>query len=337
MKTQVCISIDLEFSIAGAFTEPQRYSPIGSPSIEGLVKTDHGQQSQGIGFLERCFKDTGIKASFFVEAMQATYFGNDEMAQHCQRLADQGHDLQLHIHPCWLRFNDPEWRSHNGGAPSDTLTDRSIEEIRNIIETGKQTFSEWQLPAPIALRTGGLSISRDVYKAMRGSGIDMASNIGTAINPPIDQDLQIRSGRKIIEGITEIPVTSYQDIRLAGREHIKGLTITGSSWGEMHSLLRQAQQKGTETLMVLTHAHEFFKYTAPQFTNIRPNRTNQQRLTKLCEFLAKHDDEFESVTFASAKKNWKNKPEAASDLSVTPLQMLTRLAENTLNDRISSW
>src|SRR3989344_4745975 len=181
MKTQVCITIDTEFNIAGAFSDPARFQPVGAQN----VTCDINGRSQGLGFLLETFREHGLAATFFVETLNSIYFGDAPMRAITQRITQAGHDIQLHLHPCWTYFRDPDWRhrllSH---PPDDSMAGRSLEEVVGLIELGLQTFERWGLARPTALRTGGLSVDHTVYAAMAKTGLPIASNIGLAIYRP---------------------------------------------------------------------------------------------------------------------------------------------------------
>ena len=103
MKTrkpiQVCITVDTEFSIGGNFDNPQ-LTPVSDPIVLGAV----GGKEHGLGFLLDSLAQFALPATFFVEALQTAYFGDEPMGSIARRIADAGHDVQLHLHPCWLHY-----------------------------------------------------------------------------------------------------------------------------------------------------------------------------------------------------------------------------------------
>src|ERR1700730_15771144 len=107
MKTDVCITIDTEFSIAGAFARPERFSPIG----EEIVNCNADGRDEGLGFILETLARFGATATFFIETLQIFYFGDAPMGSIAERIAAAGHDLQLHLHPCWLQFRRADWRN----------------------------------------------------------------------------------------------------------------------------------------------------------------------------------------------------------------------------------
>jgi hypothetical protein len=63
MRTQIAITIDTEFSIGGAFADPERRRPIGEANVTCPV----GGREQGLGFMLDTFARHGTRATFFTK------------------------------------------------------------------------------------------------------------------------------------------------------------------------------------------------------------------------------------------------------------------------------
>jgi hypothetical protein len=107
--TEICITIDTEFSIGGNFDNP-RLSPIAEPIVLGTIDG----KEHGLGFLLDSFAEFGARATFFVEALQTAYFGDEPMGTIAKRIAQAGHDVQLHLHPCWVHYEAAAESSPSG-------------------------------------------------------------------------------------------------------------------------------------------------------------------------------------------------------------------------------
>ena len=334
MKTQVCLTVDIEFSIGGAFADPARFRPVAEPSVLCNV----GKDSHGLGFMLDVLARHGFAATFFVEALNVNYFGDAPMQRIAQRLREAGHDLQLHLHPCWTAFRDSDWSEKLGdNPPDDSMAGRRVEEVEAWLAQGIEIFARWNVPRPLALRCGGLHVDNTVYAAMARRGLRLASNVGLAIFRPQDPRLHIHAGRRWVDGVLEVPILSYRRFRVGRRAELKTLTITGSSAAETQNLLWAAHRAGVSPVVVLTHSHEFVKHAADdrQFLHLRPNRVNQQRLERLCAFLRRHDDVFDVTTFAQAADRWADRGETDDTVLSVPLAAaVTGLVENKLNDFI---
>src|SRR4051812_44146134 len=103
--TEVCITVDAEFSIGGAFADPVHRRPVGS---EHVLCVANGEEN-GLGFLLDTFRRYGTEATFFVEALNTAYSGDAPMGRIVERILEAGQDAQLHLHPCWLAFRDADW------------------------------------------------------------------------------------------------------------------------------------------------------------------------------------------------------------------------------------
>ena len=328
MSTRVHITVDTEFSIAGAFQDPHRHQPVGPPAVYCPLEGKSG----GLGYLLETLARFRLPATFFVEALNTCYFGDEPMGGIAREIAAAGHSVQLHLHPCWTYFERPSWAdSLQTDPPNDDITRRSVDEIERLIQLGQATFKRWGLDTPAVLRTGGLRVNTKVYEAMGRCGMTTASNIGLAVYRPAEPALQRLSGCHQIQGIRELPVTTFADLHLPRKPHLKTLTITGTSWPEMCTLLKQARARGLSDVVVLTHAFEYIKHRDITYQTLYPDRINRGRLEKLCAFLAEEPG-FEAATLSGTS----DCVTAQQDLllGVQPWQAAGRMLVNRLNHAI---
>ncbi len=294
MKTRVHITADIEFNVAGAFRDPTHCRPVGPQSVYCRI----GERSQGLGYLVDTLNQFGHKGTFFVEALNTAYFGDEPMGDIARSLHEAGHDVQLHLHPCWFYFRDDDWMSRlRHERPNDNMCRRTEDEMVELIQTGIEVFSRWGLPPPTVLRTGGLKVNKAIYRAMRRCGLTRGSNVGVGVFHPAEPDLQLYAGSHEVEHICEIPVTTYSDYAVGRRRHLKCLTITGSSWWETKAVLQKARRIGVSDIVVLTHAFEYVKHRDRTYEKLYVDRINRKRLMRLCEFLA-GNAEFEAATMS---------------------------------------
>ncbi|WP_019623905.1 polysaccharide deacetylase family protein [Thioalkalivibrio thiocyanoxidans] len=328
MTTRVHLTVDTEFSIAGAFREPQTHQPVGPPS----VYCHRNGRSEGLGYLLDTLDRYAIRATFFVETLNTIYFGDEPMGEIAHEIAGRAHDIQLHLHPCWTYFGHPDWVQRlQSDPPNDNVTRRSVEELADLIDQGRATFRRWGLDAPSVLRTGGLKVDLKVYAAMRQAGLPRASNIGLAIYPPAEPELQLRGGCHVIDGVLEFPVTTYTDFRWGPRAHLKSLTITGTSWPEMRRLLFQARRQGLSDVVVLTHPFEFVRYRdEQQAPSINP--LTRRRLERLCRFL-RSEPGFTPACMADVLATPAPR-EVTPTLTVPAAQAALRALENWTSQRV---
>jgi peptidoglycan/xylan/chitin deacetylase (PgdA/CDA1 family) len=296
MHTQVCITIDTEFSIAGAFGDPHL-----NPVAEPFVWCEVDGRSEGLGFLLACFRKYRIAATFFVEAMHRHYFVHDPMRPVVHRIQDDGHEIQLHIHPCWSVFQHPDWRERVRRNPrQDDFFGRDEEDSLSLLRQGAAYFHDWGLPMPQVFRSGSLQHDDALYRALARSGIPYSSNIGVAVFDGGDPQYKLYAGRHRRHGVVECPILTYSDWNLLGKRHLKSLTISGTSFAETRALLEKARLAGIPLVVILTHPFEYIQSRDVGLRHSRRHGINQARLTRLCEFLDNNRDKYSPVGLAEA-------------------------------------
>jgi peptidoglycan/xylan/chitin deacetylase (PgdA/CDA1 family) len=326
--TQICISIDTEFSIAGHFEHPEIYRPVAGPAVYGEVDG----REESLGFLLETFDRHDIKATFFVECANYFYFGDEPMLGVVNRLKTAGQDIQLHVHPVWLSFNTD---TNIGIFPrQDDCAGQDFDALKKTFSACIEVFERWVGHAPLALRTGSLRADETVYRVMRELGIPLSSNVAMGIFPPPEPLLRHYSGRHLIHGVMEIPVFSYHYSNIAGRSHKKSLQITSCSWPEMKYLLWKARNSGIENIVILTHPFEYIKKSDFQYRKLIRNRVNQERLEKLCHFIRQHPADFEAADFTSNHRAWLEAELQQTTISVPSIYAVGRKLHNRINDLV---
>jgi len=287
---RVCITIDTEFSIAGAFADASRL-PVGAPMVNGTV---HGQ-SHGLGFLLDCFQRHGVQATFFVETAQRCYFQDDPMRGLARQAATAGHEVQLHVHPCWTVFQHADWFERVQRQPrQDDFAGRPMASTLALLRHGQAAFADWGLPAPQVFRAGNLQYDDALYRALAAAGIAYSSNIGLGVYDGGLPDYRLYAGRHMRHGVVECPVLTYRD----RGAHLKSLTIRGASFTEMRMALEQAHAAGLELVVILTHPFEYVHLGAAG--GMRRHALNQARMERLCCWLAAHPERFQTCGLAAA-------------------------------------
>ncbi|QOL50937.1 polysaccharide deacetylase family protein [Massilia litorea] len=333
-RTRVCITIDTEFSIAGAFSDKTK-----QPVAEPLVWCNVDGRSEGLGFMLDTFRRYDIQATFFVDTQHRHYFKHDPMRPIAQQLHAAGHEVQLHAHPCWTNFQNSDWRNTpRAERISDDISQHSIEATVKLIDQGIDTFKEWGIPRPRAFRSGNLHHGDGLYQALAQTGITYSSNIGVAIHDSGNPDYRLFSGQHQRHGVKEYPVLSFSDWRIGPKQNIKSLTIAGSSFAETRRLLEKARSEGIPLVVVLTHPFEFVQKRDLAFTQTRPDRLTQGRLRKLCEFLQENSDRFDACGLASAADAIPAAQASENKLLKGRLwHTVPRMVAQVANDRIGKW
>lgn len=334
MTTQVCITIDTEFSIGGSFSDAN-----SSPVAEPAVWCEVDGRSEGLGFLLSCFRRYRVPATFFVEALQRHYFKHDPMRPIVSCILDDGHEVQLHAHPCWSVFKNTDWAERvKAMPPSDNFHGRSVEDSTMLLQECIEVFQEWGVPRPRVFRSGNLHHDDALYVALAGLGIPYSSNVGFAIFDSGDPRYQLYSGTHMRHGVLEMPILTFTDWSVVGRRHLKSLTICGTSFRETQTLLEKAYEAAIPLVVILTHPFEYVQSKDPGFREVRRHTINQQRLTKLCEYLDQHRDRFPPAGMAQAAEVVARRASPTNILLEGVVwQSLCRMATQVCYDSYGSW
>ena len=289
-------------------------------------------RSRGLGFILGTLSQHGLSATFFVEVLNSFYFGPERMGRWARQIHEEGQDVQMHLHPCWEYFRQPDWAERLAtDPPNDRMDTRDEAHLVELIGHGQEVFRSWGIPQPVVLRAGNLFAERHLYRAMARAGLPLASNVGLGLHRPSDPVLHLKGGVSKIEGVWELPVLTYGDV--LGRSKI--LTVTGTSISEFRFLLERLHQRQAGPVVILTHADEYVVNHDPQFGNLRDNCLNQRRLQTLCRWLHDNDDRFDVTTFGRLARQLDGITERDSpEIRVPPLSTARRLTENWVNGRM---
>lgn len=326
---KVVISFDAEFSINGAFSDPR----VNKPSAEEIFSPNSGG-SEGLLDVITILERHNVAATFFVEALNIHYFGMEKMGEYVRQLSKCKQDIQLHTHPCWLTFKDPNWQKDiQNKSIVDNFINMSLDEIVTILEQASKTLTEWTSVEPIAYRAGNLQACLPLYQALAKTKFKMSSNIGLPIFKPEESELQIENVPGSYFGVTELPVTTFKSM---GKRH-KALTITGNSFIETKEVLNQCKRLGIQHVVILTHVHEFVKYNKDK-NLAKKNRVNLRRLEKLCNFVNETAG-FSFSTFgqlASERCQYltNSQQKTTFDVRTSLLSGVWSILQNQLNDRL---
>ncbi|MFC7050751.1 polysaccharide deacetylase family protein [Emcibacter nanhaiensis] len=326
MKTKVVLTVDTEPSIAGAFDDPDKYSPL----IHEPVWGEADGKSQATGFMIETLKEHGQIATFFVETAHTAYFSDAPMGRYVERLTAAGQDIQLHLHPCWASYENGSLNS--GSRVSDNCSELAEDQLVELLRQGMDTIERWTGNRPTSMRTGNFATSLCVFRAMEKAGLKYASNICTAVAPPPEPALQVASGKHVFAGVEELPVTCFADPGPIGRGRLKPMQVTALSAAEQIALLNQAHNKRLEAVIIVTHPFEYIKINNFRYDGLRANKLVQSRLQKLCGFLADNPDRFDMTSLEGAAQSITGNG-GATDLTGSTVKSVLRTVENFTNDR----
>ncbi len=150
VKTKVVLTVDTEPSIAGAFRADEAHWPLIDEPVAGMVDG----KSEGLGFLVETLSGHGLVATFFVETLHTRYFPDTVMGGYVDRLLRAGQDVQLHLHPCWLSFEDGKFDRSN--PASDHCHELETGRLAALIGEGADRISSLDRGAPERYANGQL-------------------------------------------------------------------------------------------------------------------------------------------------------------------------------------
>lgn len=144
----------------------------------------------------------GAKLTFFVDVcmlwafqeaktqgiLEESYEPGAELEDHLLELVKRGHDIQLHLHPQWLR-----WRYYGAGKWEldldlwrlpQAISSGVVKDAEELFSRGKQTLEKLIRPlrpdyACVAFRAGAWSIQpeAEILRAMAGAGLKIDSTV----------------------------------------------------------------------------------------------------------------------------------------------------------------
>lgn len=318
----IILSFDIEFSIGGAFSEPNKYKPLGND----YVWLNNDGESLGLGYILEKLSYYKIKGVFFIEACNTAYHGLNEMGDISKKIVEEGHDVQLHIHPGWLHYSNL-----NSWPKNDSCAGRTLNELDQIFNHGIEVFKEWGNKHPVAVRTGSLRVDDNYYRALSSSSIECSSSIGMSIYKPASPDFQIYAGVKYIYEKPELPITTTMS-NIGNKKITKSLQILSCSLSEIIETIEQAEKNNISPVIILSHPFEFVRARNFRYEKYIKNNLIRRRLEGLCEYLSKNNNRYRVTTFSDLIDNNRPISPEQSAPSIKPMTAIKRMIENKLTD-----
>ncbi len=293
----VFLTVDTEASVGGAFAD-RSLKPVGNERrIFGRVSGGEW----GIGPMMAIADSHGLKLTFFVEALASLHFGAAELEEVCGAILSRGHDVQLHLHPCFLNFglDDPARRLF-----SDNIGTYPQARQAELLTQGLELLVKAGTPRPVAFRAGNHGIGSASLAALAQAGILLDSSYNAAVSPRlrIMPDLRVNDAARMPEGVVELPVTCFREATGLRPPKLKPLDINGVTFGEMACALERGRDMGLRNAVILMHSFSFIRTYDPQYGKVRIRHDVIARFEKLCRFLAGNAADFRTLTFGDLGK-----------------------------------
>ena len=260
----------------------------------------------------------GLHGVFFVEPLFSARFGSHFLDTMVSLIRDAGQDVQLHLHPEWTDEIRPALIA-DISRKRQHLTYYSEDEQTALIAAGRRLLEASKGGPVTAFRAGSFAANRDTYRALRRNGLQLDSSLNRVYDHSAGtlSDSHPYSSHRVIEGVGCFPVTVFSD----GFGRPRAAQLNGCTFGELRSVLLQAQRQGMRHFVLVSHNFEML-----QPGSARPDRWVVRRFELLCAFLARHPDLFEVGVFAAEALD--PAPVVADGLlRAGPLQSARRLVE----------
>jgi hypothetical protein len=314
--TAVLVTIDTELSPAahrrGASAEENYGCAI-------LGRVSDGEW--GIEFQLRRFKEHGLKAVFFVEALSANVVGLDILKRTIDQILTAGQDVQLHIHTEWLEWFSSDPVSERRGQ---NMCDFSLDDQRRLIALGVENLIRAGAPRPVAFRAGNYGANNDTLRALASEGImyDTSYNVAYLGSPcGIICDRQLQRPTQI-DGVVELPIAAFIDYP----KHFRPAQLCAISAAEMRAVFEQSVAQQSQATVVVSHSFELLNQA-----RTRANRIVVRRFELLCEILNSKRDMFPTSGFAELANNALTlKSEAMTPLRSGPWRTTSRMLEQMI-------
>lgn len=237
----------------------------GEPDLDIWGRVSSGTEMFGIEKIMSIFESYDVRATFFVNPYEVAINGRDGIAKAAKVIHSRGHDVELHTHPL------PMYGYYGmSGAPLDVQ--------RKILSKGISLIEGWTRRRPNAHRAGAFAANADTLKACSQLGLlaDCSLSPGSKVPVPLLEQLGYSNVVMRIEGLVEIPVTYYLQMRWGLWRPRRILDIEGSSLPELKKVTQWGVANEIPTVTVLMHS----------FSLCRGGRPNQKVIGRLEAFLS---------------------------------------------------
>jgi len=235
----------------------------------------------------------GLQGVFFVEPLFAARFGQQHLDTIVGLIRNAGHDVQLHLHPEWtdeaLKPLIPD-----GTSKRQHLSYYTLEEQTALIACGKKMLEAAGTGPISAFRSGSFAANLHTFEALRRNHILLDSSLNRCHDVSAPELLRGHHLDTVfnVAGVMTYPVTVFRD----GFGKDRPTQVGACSFAEMRGALLDAQQKGAQHFVVVSHNFEMLKPGS-----VQPDWVVVRRFTQLCAFLGQHRDRFTVGSLTSAQ------------------------------------
>jgi len=261
--------------------ETQRY-------IEGLTRGG----SYGLPYQMDLMGRHGLKGIFFTEALFACEMGIEPLRRIVDMVQMARHDVELHLHTEWLAKMT---QNILPGRTGTNIKDFSEEEQTILLARGLRNLRDAGAERVSAFRAGNFGASLDTLRALARNGIVYDTSYNVCY---LGHSCEIRTPEPLLQpsrigGVYEFPVTHFRDYP----GHFRPVQLCACSFAETEHALNQAWARGWHSLVIVSHSFELLKRRIRPGHPSLPDRIVINRFERLCEFLGRNRDRFQTSSF----------------------------------------
>jgi hypothetical protein len=310
---QVFLTVDSEVwpATPAAFASPG--APLDlEPAISAYFEGHTRWGDYGVPFQLERLREHGLRATFFVEPLFSLLAGRPTLARMVGLIQAAGQDVQVHAHTEWLSLVEEPGLPRTGHS----LVRRYAEvEQAAIIGRAASLLREAGATRLRAFRAGSYGADLATLRALGACGIRMDSSLNV---PYLGGACDLRTAEAALQpfdvgAVLEVPITYFQD----WPGHHRPLQLGACSSSEIEATLWGAARAGWRTAVLVFHSVELLQRVPDMAeTGItRPARIVVRRFERLCRFLARHRDVFETATFADVAEDRLRGPQPRATLA----------------------
>lgn len=288
--------------------------------FRGYVYGPTAKGQRGLPYQTEVLNDHGLKAVFFVESLFASRFGVEPLAEIVGLLQQGRQEVQLHLHPEWAQEARTPILAPFEGRRS-AMAQFDLDAQTRLLTVAKAHLAQAGQPEVKAFRAGSFAFNTDTIRALRAAGIPFDASYNASLSGPYSG---LRPGETPTQpfdadGVWEYPMTVFRD----GAGKLRHVQLTACSSQEIESVLWQAAEEGTGTVVILWHN---FELLSDDKRTVDP--IVQARFRRLCRFLRDNDRSFRVRGFEDMERPTPSPERAIPSTGVVSTGM--RMAEQLL-------
>ena len=285
LKVRVFFSVDVEIWCAS-------WDQLDTCFPDAFRRYTFGPTARGEYGLPRLLDQLnthGLKGVFFIEPLFSRRFGIEPLQEIAGLIQSSGQEIQLHLHT--------EWASEASPPLLPGLTHRrqhlchfERDEQTTLIGLGRSLLAEAGVSSINAFRAGSFGIDANTWRALRDLDIGFDSSYNGMWMPECSGlgSYGAMHQPRCIDGVWEYPLSLFIDA--SGRA--RHAQLGACSFRELEWLLWRAADEQWESVIILAHNFELLNQS-----KTRPDPIVNDRFERLCRFLMRNDDVFETMGF----------------------------------------